>query len=190
MLRLAGLFALSAALVTAHVASAAGWRTWQTDYDRCWDATTLDQNNNGYWEVAWFDLDNDCRWDTKVWNSYGSDTFAESLTYDMNEDGRWEAWLVDTDQRTGFEVVYFDDTGDGYYDRWAYVPQAAPDSSLRAHLAQAGSTGGGPVRLDGAFGLVTYLSRFTGGSVWAAPDYDDDGCPDAMDRNDYRRDIC
>ena len=143
---LIGLVVVAVVLATAGSASAAGWRTYQVDNDRCWDATSLDQNGNGYWEIMWFDLDNDCRWDTKIWNSVGGDTFAESLTYDMNEDGRWEAWLVDTDQREGFEVVYFDDSGDGYYDRWAYVPQAAPDISLRTHLAQMGSTVGGRVR--------------------------------------------
>ena len=49
------------------------WRRWELDNDRCWDVTTLDQNDNGYSEVAWFDLDNDCRWDTKIWNSVGGD---------------------------------------------------------------------------------------------------------------------
>jgi hypothetical protein len=108
------------------------------------------------------------------------------MTYDMNEDGHWEAWLVDTDQRTGYEVAYFDDDADGYYDRWARVPQAAPDISLRTTLAQAGSTVGGRARYDGAFGLVNYMAGFTGSAAWAAPDYDNDGCPDHMDRNNYR----
>jgi hypothetical protein len=183
---LVGLVAVAAVLATAASASAAGWRSFQVDNDRCWDVTTLDQNGNGYWEVAWYDLDNDCGWDTKIWNSVGGDTFAESLTYDMNEDGRWEAWLVDTDQRAGFEVAYFDDNGDGYYDRWAYVPQAAPDISLRTHLAQMGSTVGGRTRQDGAFGLVTYMAGFTGRAAWAPADYDNDGCPDHMDRNNRR----
>src|SRR5262245_20460528 len=166
-----GLLTVAVVLATADAASAVGWRSWQLDNDRCYDASTIDQNDNGYWEVAWYDLDNDCRWDTKIWNSVGGDGFAESLTYDMNEDGRWEAWLVDTDQRTGFEVAYFDDTGDGYYDRWAYVPQAAPDISLRAHLAQMGSTVGGRARYDGVFGLVNYMSGFTGRAAWAPADY-------------------
>jgi hypothetical protein len=186
LLALVGLVAVAAVLVTAQAATAAGWLYHQFDNDRCYDATTLDQNNNGYWEVAWYDLDNDCRWDTKLWNSVGGDSFAESLIYDMNEDGHWEAWLVDTDQRTGYEVVYFDDDGDGYYDRWAYVPQAAPDVPLRVQLAQAGSTGGGRVQLDGAWALVAYMSRYTRGAAWAAPDYDNDGCPDSIDRDRYR----
>lgn len=177
------------ALVTPGAASAAGWRYFQLDNDRCWDASTLDSNGNGYWEVAWYDLDSDCRWDTKLWNSVGGDAFAEAMTYDMNEDGRWEAWLVDTNQLAGYEFVYFDDNADGYYDRWARVPQAAPDISLRAALAQAGSTVGGRATYNGAFGLVNYMAGFTGGATWAPGDRDNDGCPDGLD-NDYRRIDC
>lgn len=185
-----GLVALVAALsamLAPGAAQAAGWRYHQLDNDRCWDASTLDANGNGYWEVAWYDLDNDCRWDTKLWNSWGGDAFAESLTYDMNEDGRWEAWLVDTDQRQGHEVAYFDDDADGYYDRWAYLPQAAPDLNLRTHLAQVGSTVGGRATYGGAFGLVNYMAGFTGSVAYAPADADNDGCPDHLDRSNYRR---
>ena len=117
--------------------------------------TTLDASFNGNYEVAWFDLDNDCRWDTKIWNSVGGDDFAESMTYDMNEDGRWEYWLVDTNQRVGFDVVYFDDNADGYYDRWA--PMAASRSMTLAEVLGQGSFGG-TIRQSGAMGLVTYLA--------------------------------
>ena len=182
-----GLVVATVALAAPGAASAAGWQWWQMDNDRCWDASTMDANGNGYWETAWYDLDNDCRLDTKLWNSVGGDAFAEAMTYDMNEDGRWEMWLVDTDQRPGHEVVYFDDNADGYYDRWSYVPRAAPDVSLRAQLAQAGSTVGGRATYNGAFGLVNYMAGFTGSAAWAAPDYDNDGCPDHMDTNNFRR---
>ena len=186
ILRLVALFAVVVGLATAQSAIASGWRTWQLDNDRCWDSTTLDQNDNGYWEVAWFDVDNDCRWDMKMWNSVGGDSFAESMTYDMNEDGHWEAWLVDTDQRVGYEVAYFDDNGDGYYDRWAYVPKAAPDISLRTAIIQAGSTVSGRAQYDSAFGLVNFMAGFTGRANWAPADYDNDGCPDHMDTNNRR----
>ena len=185
----AALVAAVFALATADDASAANWRWWQLDNDRCWDASTLDANGTGYWEVAWYDLDNDCRLDTKLWNSAGGDAFAESMTYDLNEDGRWELWLVDTDQRTGHEIVFFDDNADGYYDRWAYVPRAAPDLSLRTHLAQVGSYVGGRATYDGAFGLVNMMAGYTGGAAWAPGDRDNDGCPDGLD-NDYRRIDC
>ena len=181
---------VAAAALSATAASAAGWRSWQLDDDRCWDATTLDQNYNGYWEVAWYDLDNDCRWDTKLWNSVGGDAFAESMTYDMDEDGRWEAWLLDTDQQPGYEVAYFDDNGDGYYDRWAYVPQRAPDISLRTHLGQVGSTVGGRARYDGIANVVNVMAGFTGRTAWAPADQDNDGCPDALDPNNYVRRDC
>src|SRR5688572_4649605 len=122
------LSAVAVALSTAGAASAAAtgaqWKLWQLDNDRCWDAATMDSNFNGNAEDLRFDIDNDCRWDTRLWNSVGGDHFAESLTFDMNEDGRWEFWLADTNQVEGFEVVYFDDNRDGYYDRWAYLANA------------------------------------------------------------------
>src|SRR5688572_7417362 len=116
------LVAAAAALVAPGAAQAAGWQYWQLDSDRCWDASTLDANGNGYAEITWYDMDNDCRWDTKVWNSVGGEAFAEAVTFDASEDGRWDLWLVDTDQQVGHEIAYFDDNADGYYDRWAYVP--------------------------------------------------------------------
>ena len=72
-----GLIALVAATISllapGTASAAASWKVWQTDGDRCWDSTTMDANFNGNYEVALFDLDNDCRWDTKIWNSaYGA----------------------------------------------------------------------------------------------------------------------
>ncbi len=180
------LCAVAAMLSTAGSASAAAsWKYWQLDGDRCWDSTTLDASFNGNYEVAWFDLDNDCRWDTKIWNSVGGDDFAESMTYDMNEDGRWEFWLVDTNQRVGFDVAYFDDNADGYYDRWA--PMAASRSMTLAEVLGQGSFGG-TIRQSGAMGLVTYLAGYTGQAAWAPGDRDSDGCPDALDNDTIRRD--
>jgi hypothetical protein len=181
--------AAAAALLAPAAADAANWRYWQLDNDRCWDASTLDGNGNGYWEVAWYDMDNDCRWDSKLWNSAGGDAFAEAMTVDLDENGRWEIWLVDTDQRPGHEIAYFDDNADGYYDRWAYVPRSAPDLSLRAHLTQMGSTVGGRATYNTGFGLVNYMAAYTGGAAWAPGDRDNDGCPDGLD-NDYRRIDC
>jgi hypothetical protein len=184
---LVALVATLAALVAPGAAQAASWKHWQLDGDRCYDAATFDGNGNGYAEVTWYDMDNDCDWDTKVWNTYGSDAFAEAMTFDAHEDGRWDIWLVDTDQQVGHEIAYFDDNGDGYYDRWAYVPRAAPDMSLRTHLAQVGSTVGGRATYNTGFGLVNYMAGFTGSVAYAAADYDNDGCPDHLDRNNYRR---
>ena len=180
------LVAATLALVAPGAAEAASWKYWQVDNDRCWDATTLDSNANGYADVTWYDMDNDCDWDTKVWNTYGGDNFAEAMTYDAGEDGRWDIWLVDTDQQVGHEVAYFDDDGDGYYDRWAYVPRSAPDMSLRTHLAQVGSTVGGRATYNTGFGLINVMAGFSGSVAYAAADYDNDGCPDHMDRNNYR----
>lgn len=89
---------------------------------------TLDADNNGLNENNWFDLDNDGRLDTNLWNSRGADNFLESAKFDMNEDGRWEIWLWDIDGLEGFDAVYFDDNGDGYYDRSAYLGQNSNSS--------------------------------------------------------------
>lgn len=163
-------------------AAAAQWRLHQLDRDRCWDAATIDADFNGNSEDARFDIDNDCRWDTRLWNSLGGDGFAESLTFDMDENGRWEYWLADNDQREGFDVVYFDDNEDGYYDRWAYLPRAAPSTSLetlRDQLGQGTVVGGAPQR-SGAMGLVVFLAGYTRQAAWAPPDSDGDGWPNHM----------
>ena len=65
LLGLIVLLGVTAAFATAGSASAGGWRYYQLDNDRCYDLTTLDQNGNGYAEMAWFDIDNDCDWDTR-----------------------------------------------------------------------------------------------------------------------------
>src|SRR5262245_30153203 len=73
--------------------TAASWKLHQLDADRCWDATSMDADYNGRIENIWYDVDNDCAWDTRIWNSVGGDSFLESMTLDMDEDGRWEYWL-------------------------------------------------------------------------------------------------
>jgi len=172
--------AVLAAVGSASAANtAATWKYLQLDGDRCWDAATMDANFNGYAEDVRYDIDNDCRWDTRIWNSVGADDFLESLTFDMDENGRWEYWLADTNQREGFDIAFFDDDEDGAYDRWAWIPRA-PDTSL-------GTIGGAPQR-SGALGLVEWLAARTGRAVWRGPDYDSDGYPDLIDRrpNDSR----
>src|SRR5688500_3558008 len=114
------LSAVAATLSTADAASAATtaaqWKLWQTDNDRCWDAATMDANFNGNFEDARFDLDNDCRWDTRMWNSVGGDGLAESLNYDMDENGVAEFLMLDNNQRVGFEWLYLDLNQDGVYE--------------------------------------------------------------------------
>ena len=61
----------------------------------------------------------------------------------MNEDGRWEIWLADNDQQVDFDVVYFDDNADGYYDRWMPMPRAAAGRAMSlAEVLGQGSFGG------------------------------------------------
>ncbi len=164
--------------LAAGMASGAGtavpWKFHQLDNDRCWDAATKDANLNGYSEEVWYDVDNDCRWDTHLWNSVGADNLLESLTFDMDEDRHWEYWLVDTNQRIGFDVAFFDDNEDGYYDRWARLG-TAPDPSL--------GTIGGPQQRTGTLLLLDWLADKTGRAVWAGPDSDSDGYPDLIDRH-------
>jgi hypothetical protein len=179
---LCAVVALVATGVASGATNAATWNWHQLDADRCWDATTIDANFNGLIDTAWYDVDNDCRMDTRLWNSVGGDGFLESMTFDMDEDGHWEYWLSDTDQREGYEIVYFDDTGDGRYDRWAYLPKSTPSTSL-ADLIQGSTVVGGTPQRSGAMGLVVTLAGVTGRAVWAGPlDSDRDGVLDSADR--------
>jgi hypothetical protein len=179
------------------VASAAGtahasWKYWQLDGDRCRDAATMDANHNGYAEDIRFDIDNDCRWDTRVWNSRGRDSFRESLIFDMNEDGRWDLWLVDNNNREGFDVVYFDDNRDGYYDRWAHMAKAAPKTMREAieDSTQAAGVVGGTPESDGISAVLQHLVRYTGRAYLSPGDNDQDGTPDDIDPDSSRTGRC
>ena len=113
---------------------------------------------------------------------------TESLTYDMNEDGRWEIWLADNNQRVGFDVVYFDDNADGYYDRWTPMPSGRRwgpfDVACRGAGAGLVRRHDPPERRDGP---GHDAGRLLAGTVaWAPADYDNDGCPDGQDTNNYR----
>ena len=100
----------------ATAASAAEWQLHELDGDYCYDMATLDLEGNGYANDVWMDLDNDCRWDTRQWNTRGHDSFHERMSFDRNEDGYLNALLIDTDQRVGFDYVKQDRDGDGYWD--------------------------------------------------------------------------
>ena len=114
----AAAFAQAAAggVLTAGSASAATWQYHNLDGDRFYDIATLDTDGNGYFNDMWMDLDNDDRWDTRQWNSYGSDSFHESMSFNMDEDSYVESELRDTDQRTGFDFVCYNQNDDGYWD--------------------------------------------------------------------------
>ena len=104
----------------------------------------------------------------------------------MNEDGRWEIWLADNDQQVGFDVVYFDDNADGYYDRWTPMPRAAAARSMTLAEVLGQGSFGGTIRQSGAMGLVTMLAGYSRTAAWAPADRDKDGCPDDQDTNNYR----
>ncbi len=150
------------------------WQLYQVDGDACYDVATMDADGNGFFEEAWFDLDNDCRWDTRVWNSVGADNFAESATFDMDEDGYWETWVADNDQREGFDVAYFDDNHDGRYDRWV---------SLRPVASASGTFGfvGPPTNPSPFYTLMLQLAGETGTAVFGSSDRDGDGWYDHED---------
>jgi hypothetical protein len=121
------LAALVALLASAGTASAAGWQYAQTDGDRYWDATSIDRNGNGMIDDAWFDLDNDGRWDTRIFNSRFGDELLETASYDMDENDVTEFRLLDTDQRVGFEYLYVNRNQDGYWDFRRVIPGSSAD---------------------------------------------------------------
>jgi hypothetical protein len=131
---------LSATGVASAAGTAGTWKYWQLDQDRCKDAATMDANFNGNNEDAWFDLDNDCRWDTRIWNSLGGDHFSESLTFDMDENDVPEYRMLDINQRTGFEWLYIDRNQDGVYELRRIIPGSDLDVTTRANTNNASST--------------------------------------------------
>jgi hypothetical protein len=144
--------------------AAASWQWWNIDSDGYYDMATLDSDFNGRNENNWFDLDNDGWIDTNLWNSRGADNFLESMTFDMNEDGRWEIWLSDVNQLVGFDVAYFDDNGDGYYDRSANLAQ---------NYSSIGTIGGTPANLVN----TTFTIRTTAGAPVLSCGYQYSGGP-------------
>ncbi len=155
------------------------WIYFNVDADRCNEIALMDADGNGFFEDQWFDTDNDCSFDTRLWNTTGSDNFLEAMTFDMNEDGNWEVWHVDTDQRVGFEVAYFDDTGDGFYDRWQRIPAVANAAGSGSRWTTM--TMGGPSEPSGVNRLLVQLAEATGTAVWGEPDRDGDGWSDNRD---------
>lgn len=114
---LLGVMAVSLIASNVPAAASGGWRYFQLDGDRCHEAAARDTDGNGNWNEIWYDLDGDCRWDTRQYDTGRGDWLHEVVLFDMNEDRRWEVWVQDTNQRAGFEFVYFDDNRDGRADR-------------------------------------------------------------------------
>jgi len=126
-----------AAVLPPSAAAAAQWQLHQTDRDRCWDASSLDADFNGNAEQIWFDLDNDCRWDTHQYNTRFGDNFHEEVSYDMNENGAPEYLAQDTDQRVGFEWAYFDLNQDRIYEYKRIIPGSSLDYTTRGAINNA-----------------------------------------------------
>jgi hypothetical protein len=130
----------SAILISAPPAAAADWQKWQLDGDRCFDAATRDANGNGTVEQLWFDLDNDCRWDTHLYSTLGPDRFLNAVTFDMNENGVPEYLMRDINQRPGFEWLYLDLNQDRVYELRRIIPGSDLDLTTRANTNNANST--------------------------------------------------
>ena len=114
-------------MASASTASAAGWQYAQTDRDRAWDAASIDRDGNGRIDDAWFDLDNDTRWDGRIFNSRFGDELLETANYDMDENDVAEFRLLDTDQRAGFEYLYVNRNQDAYWDFRKIIPGSSAD---------------------------------------------------------------
>lgn len=132
--------AAAALVASAPAMAAAGWQNWQLDRDWCYDAATLDADANGNNDQTWFDLDNDCRWDTHVYNTRGWDDLLEEIGYDMNENGAPEYVMQDSNQRVGFEYLYIDRNDDGQFDLRRIIPGSDLDAITRTTAYNASST--------------------------------------------------
>ncbi len=122
-----------AAALPPSAAAAAQWQSYQLDGDRCWDASILDADFNGHAEQVWFDLDNDCRWDTRQYNTRYADNFHEEISYDLDENGVPEYVIQDIDQRVGFEWVYIDLNQDRRFELKRVIPGSSLDHINRAN---------------------------------------------------------
>lgn len=129
--------ALTALLAGAAGASAAGWLHHQTDADWCYDAVTIDSDDNGNFNQMWADLDNDCRWDTRLYNARGRDTLLEIASYDMDESGVPEFRLLDGDQRVGFDFIQADWNQDRRWDVRRIIPGSNADYRNRINRHNA-----------------------------------------------------
>lgn len=137
---IAAVFAGAGLLSSTPAMAAAGWQYWQLDRDRCSDSATLDADANGNADQVWFDLDDDCHWDTHLYNTLGSDALLEEMSYDMNENGAPEYLIQDSNQRVGFEYVYIDRNQDGRYELRRIIPGSDLDAIMRGVAYNANST--------------------------------------------------
>lgn len=116
----------------------AQWQYYEMDPDSCWDAATIDSDFNGYPEDLWFDTDNDCKWDMRIYNTSGGDWFLENMSFDGDENGRPEVVLQDTDQLVGFDYVWYDLDQDGVYESGSTMSAAQADAAATSEDAVLG----------------------------------------------------
>jgi hypothetical protein len=123
--------ALLTMLAATGTATAADWQYVNADSDAYYDITAIDRDDSGFFEDIRFDLDNDGRWDTRLYNTRLSESFLEILSFDMDENGNIETQLRDADQREGFDYILVDRDQNGYWDPWrGYTQRIIPGSHL------------------------------------------------------------
>ena len=132
-------------LATSGTAIAGSWQYYELDGDYYSDAAVRDRDGNGTFDDLWFDLDNDGRWDSHLYNTRYADDLLEVVDYDMDENDEAELRLADGDQRVGFDYLYVDWDQDGYWDRTRgygrrIIPGSNIDITTRSNRQNAGST--------------------------------------------------
>jgi hypothetical protein len=120
--------------------AADGWRYGQADEDSCFDAATRDDDRNGLLELVWLDIDNDCRWDTRLSNTAYGDDLLEKITYDMDENGVFEIVAEDINQRVGFEWIGFDLDQDGVVESRRIIPGSDLDVARSSNAQNLSGT--------------------------------------------------
>ena len=136
---------VAALLATTGTATAGEWRFYDNDADDWNDIAAIDRDNSGELDDIYFDLDNDSRWDTNMYNKRGtSGWLLEYLDFDMDENDEVEAQLRDGDQRVGFDYILVDRDQDGYWDRTRgyarrIIPRSNVDAVTRSNRQNASS---------------------------------------------------
>ncbi len=124
----------------AGAGAADGWRYGQADEDSCFDVATRDDDRNGLLELVWLDIDNDCRWDTRLSNTAYEDDLLEKITYDMDENGVFEIVAEDVNQRVGFEWIGFDLDQDGVVESRRIIPGSDLDVARSSNAQNLSGT--------------------------------------------------
>jgi hypothetical protein len=154
---LAAVVGAAALATTASPASAAtaGWRYYQTDGDYCYDAQIWVDGYGRLTANGWFDLSNDCRFETYARDTNG-DFRLDEVWVDSVYGGSWDYLVIGSN-------VWAGQNGSSYYG-FSYP---GPYGTYWAQQYQTYATVGGTPSSPSAFyNMAVYYAKSTGNVYW------------------------